>query len=142
VIIPDINLLVYAYNADAPYHEAAKQWWERLLSKDEPVGLPWAVILGFVRLMTHPRVVVDPLAPADALAIVRSWVERPSVELLDPGPRHLSLLGKLLEEAGVAGSLTTDAHIAALAMEHRCTVCTTDADFARFSGVRTLDPTK
>lgn len=88
MIVPDINLLVYAYNADAPYHEAAKQWWERVLSEDEPVGLPWAVILGFIRLMTHPRVVVDPLAPAEALAMVRSWVERPSVHLLEPGRRQ------------------------------------------------------
>jgi toxin-antitoxin system PIN domain toxin len=104
VIVPDINLLVYAYNADAPHHEATKQWWEQVLSEDEPVGLLWAVILGFMRLMTHPRVVVDPLAPAEALAMVRSWVERPSVQLLEPGPRHLFLMEKLLEEAGVTGS--------------------------------------
>ena len=88
------------------------------MSEDEPVGLPWAVALGFGRLMTHPRVVVDPLAPADAVAIVRSWIVRPSVQLLEPGPRHLSLLEELLAGAGVAGSLTTDAHIAALAMEY------------------------
>ena len=142
MIVPDINLLVYAYNADAPLHLPAKRWWEHTLGDDEPVGLPWAVILGFIRLMTHPRVVERPLASAEAMAMARSWLEQPSVQILEPGPRHLSLLEKLLEQAGVAGSLTTDVHLAALAIEHRCTMCTTDTDFARFSGLRIVDPVR
>jgi toxin-antitoxin system PIN domain toxin len=140
VIVPDVNLLVHAYAEGAPQHRAARGWWEGLLGGKEPVGLPWAVALGFVRLTTHPSVLETPMRPADALDALERWYERPSVHVLEPGPRHLALLGALLRAAGTAGNLTTDAHLAALAIEHGCELHSTDADFGRFSGLRWRNP--
>ncbi|HEY3359996.1 MAG TPA: type II toxin-antitoxin system VapC family toxin [Polyangia bacterium] len=140
MIIPDLNLLVYAHNADAPSHRAARVWWEKLLTGGEPVALPWVVILGYVRLMTHPAVLERPLRPVEALADVRRWLARPCVELLTPGPRHLELLEQALGALGVGGNLTTDAHLAALALEYQCELHSNDRDFGRFSGLRWRDP--
>lgn len=140
MIVPDVNLLIYAYNRDAPHHAEAKAWWEELLSSDDPVGLPWATMLGFIRLMTHRAVLVTPLAADRAVAHVRSWHRRPNVGVLEPGPRHLELLGRLFEATGTAGRLTTDAHLAALAIEHQCELHSSDADFARFPGLRWRNP--
>ncbi|MCB9540745.1 MAG: type II toxin-antitoxin system VapC family toxin [Myxococcales bacterium] len=140
MILPDVNLLVYAHNADAPAHAASRHWWESLHRDDLRVGMPWAVALGFVRIMTHRAVLARPMLPARALDLVRSWIDRPNVEVLTPGPRHLELLGDLLREAGSAGALTTDAHLAALAIEHQCTLHSNDNDFARFSGLRWENP--
>jgi hypothetical protein len=140
VIIPDLNLLVYAYNRDARHHEPARKWWEGLLNAPGRVGVPWAVSLGFVRLMTHPAVLVAPLSPEAAIDRVRRWLERPNVVVLEPGPRHLDVLEGLLGPLGVAGSLTTDAHLAALAIEHQGEVHSNDTDFARFPGLRWRNP--
>lgn len=140
MIVPDVNLLVYAYNRDAPHHAVAKAWWEDLLSSDEPVGLPWATSLGFIRLMTHRAVLVTPLEPSRALAHVRSWHARFNVDVLEPGPRHLELLDQLFGKLGTAGKLTTDAHLAAIAIEHQCELCSNDTDFARFPGLRWRNP--
>lgn len=140
MIVPDVNLLVYAYNADALAHTGARSWWEGLLSSDEPVGLPWPVLVGFVRLMTHPAVLVQPMQTTLALRHVRSWLEVPNVELLEPGPRHLELFERALEQAGVGGNLVTDAHLAAFAWENQAELHSNDADFARFSGLRWRNP--
>ena len=140
MIIPDINLLVYAYNRDARDHAKAKIWWEGLLSSQEPVGLPWIVVCGFIRLMTHPSVLVTPMVPQHAIAHVRTWLARSNVEIMEPGPRHIELLESLLGNLGIAGNLTTDAHIAAIAIENQCVVHSNDADFARFAGLRWRNP--
>jgi toxin-antitoxin system PIN domain toxin len=140
VIIPDLNLLVYAYAAQAPLHAPAKRWWERLMSSGQPIGVPWAVSLGFLRLMTHRAVLTTPMRPAGAVAVLESWLGRAHVQVLDPGPRHLVLLRALLDELGLAANLTTDAHLAALAIEHGCELHSNDADFARFSGLRWVNP--
>ena len=140
MILPDINLLVYAYNLHAPRHAEARAWWEGLLNGPKAVGIPWAVVCGFVRLMTHPAVLVDPLDPSKALHHVRSWFDQPLVEVLDPGPRHLEILGRLLDAAGVAANLTTDAHLAAIAIEHQGELHSSDTDFARFPGLRWRNP--
>lgn len=140
MIVPDVNLLVYAYNRDAPRHAGARAWREELLNGERPVGIPWAVSCGFVRVMTHPAVLVTPLGPTEAVGRVRSWFEQPSVEVLEPGPRHLEILARLVAEVGVAGNLTTDAHLAAIAIEHQCELHSTDTDFARFSGLRWRNP--
>lgn len=140
MIIPDVNLLIYAYNSDAPHHAAAKTWWEELLSSDQPVGLAWATTLGFIRLMTHRAVLLMPLDPERAVQVVRSWHARPSVTVLEPGPRHLNLLAGIFQALGTAGNLTTDAHLAALAIEHQGELCSNDADFARFPGLRWSNP--
>lgn len=140
MILPDVNLLVYAYNTDAPAHRRARAWWEECLSELEPVGLAWVVALGYVRLMTSRSVLVEPFQPEVALGHVRSWLERPQVQVVAPGPRHLDLLETLAAEAGTAGALTTDLHLAALAIEYRAELHSNDKDFARFSGLRWVDP--
>ncbi|RME19921.1 MAG: type II toxin-antitoxin system VapC family toxin [Deltaproteobacteria bacterium] len=140
MIVPDVNLLVYAYDADMALHGPARKWWEELLSGTTPVGLCWSVMLGFVRLMTHPDVMENPLRPDTALSHVRQWLEQPCTEIIEPGPRHLDILSTILGHAGIAGNLTTDAHIAALAIEYRAELHSTDRDFGRFPGLRWRNP--
>lgn len=142
MILPDINLLVYAYNADAPGHVRAKAWWEACLSDSRPVALPWVVILGYLRLMTSRNVLVEPCSPEEAIGYIRSWLERPQVQILQPGPRHLDLLDSLLRAARASGNLTTDVHLAALAIEHQAELQTNDGDFSRFPGLRWTNPLK
>ena len=138
--IPDINLLVYAYNADAPLHRPARTWWEELLTRQAPVAIPWLVSHGFVRIMTHPRAVERPLPVQDATEHVRSWLEWPSVQIPEPGPRHLDILQTLLQSLGSGGNLVTDAALAALAIEYQCVLCSNDSDFARFKGLQWKNP--
>ncbi len=140
MILPDINLLVYAYNEAAPAHRAALEWWRELMDGEQAVGMPWATIFGFVRVVTHPTVLVDPLRPSDALKRVQSWLERPQVRILEPGSRHLEIVAQLFAATGVAGSLTTDTHLAAIAIEHQAELHSNDADFARFPGLRCSNP--
>jgi hypothetical protein len=140
VVVPDINLLVFAYNEAAPHHDAARAWWEGLMTGRAPVRIPWAVTMGFVRLVTHPAVLEQPLPPKAAIERVRQWFSREHVQSLDPGPRHLVILEELFESTGVGGSLTTDTHLAALAIEHQCELHSGDADFARFPGLRWHNP--
>ena len=139
MILPDINLLVYAYNEDAPFHSAAKNWWEGCLSDAKPVGLAWAVLLGFVRLMTNRRVLASPMPTSEALAHCRSWLAEPYTRIVLPGPTHLDILTDLL--AGPIGpNLVTDAHLATLAMEHQAELHSNDTDFARFPGLKWRNP--
>jgi len=140
VVIPDINLLVFSYNEEAPRHGTAREWWEGLMTGREPVGIPWVVVLGFIRLVTHPAVLEAPLPPKTALARVGQWFAREHVQSLDPGPRHLVVLEGLFEATGVGGNLTTDTHLAALAIEYQCELHSSDADFARFPGLRWRNP--
>ena len=140
MIPPDINLLAYAYNAQAPAHARARAWWEDCLSGSRQVGLAWAVMLGYLRIMTSRRVLVDPYDAREALGHIRSWLERPQVQIVQPGPRHLDLLDHLVTEAGAAAGLTTDVHLAALAIEHQAELHSNDADFSRFSGLRWTNP--
>lgn len=140
MVVPDINLLVFAYNEAAPRHAAARGWWEGLMTGREHIGIPWAVVIGFVRLVTHPAVLEEPLLPGAALRCVRQWFSREHVQGLDPGPRHLAILERLFASTGVAGSLTTGTHLAALAIEHQCELHSNDTDFARFPGLRRHNP--
>ncbi len=140
MIIPDINLLVYAYNELAPHHLCARKWWEALLSTESVVGLPWAVAMGFIRLMTHRQVLVDPMPVEQCCAIVSEWLERPNVQPLEPGPRHFSIFREFLTKIGIAGNLVTDAHLAAMAVENACELHSNDSDFSRFSGLNWVNP--
>jgi toxin-antitoxin system PIN domain toxin len=140
VIIADVNLLVLAHNEAAPHHVRARAWWEDLLNERRPVGLAWAAALGFVRVVTHASVLVEPLHPREALARVRTWLAQPEVRVVEPGPRHLSILEDLFQATGVGGSLTTDTHLAALAIEHQAELHSNDADFGRFPGLRWTNP--
>ncbi|MEO8098626.1 MAG: type II toxin-antitoxin system VapC family toxin [Acidobacteriota bacterium] len=140
MILPDVNVLVHAYNTDFPDHLLAKSWWEQSVSEDAPIGLCWAVILGFVRITTSRQILTHPLRVAEATGVVRSWLDQPSIRIAHPGNQHAEVLFQLLENAGAGANLTTDAHLAALALEYRAEVATTDADFARFKGVRYFNP--
>ena len=140
MIVPDINLLVYAYNDGAPHHGTASRWWEGLVNGAERVGVPWIVSTGFVRLMTHPRAVAAPISPVDAIAHVRDWFQYAHVSPINPGAEHLTHVQRNLEAAGVGGNLVTDAHIAALAMEYQAEVHSNDSDFTRFPGLRWRNP--
>ena len=140
MILPDLNLLIYAYNSDAPKHRDARSWWETCLSETQPVGLPWMVALGYLRLMTSRNVLVDPLEPAEALAHIRSWLQRPQAQILQPGPRHLDLLDRLTREGRASGKLAMDAHLAALAIEYQAELHSNDSDFSRFPGLRWSNP--
>ena len=140
MILPDVNLLIHAYNSSSTVHQAARQWWEDLLSDDEPVRLAWVAVLGFLRLSTHRQISSHPLPIAASCGIVETWLERPQVDLIQPGARHAAILFGFLRTTGAGGNLTTDAHLAALAIEHGAELCTTDSDFSRFAGLRWRNP--
>ena len=140
MIIPDINLLIYAHNAADPQHTLAKKWWESSINGSNPIGLPWIVMGGFIRLMTHPRVLENPMKTADATDCVRTWLDQASVIVLEPGKNFPIIFFNFLEDLGSAGNLTTDAHIAALAVEKQGEVHSCDLDFARFKGLNWTNP--
>lgn len=140
MILIDANILVYAVNRDAPQHAVARDWLEETLSGTTIVGLPWIVLLAFLRLTTNHRILRSPLQAEQALLYIDSWLQQPYVVLVNPGERHWMILNKLLRSSGAAGSLTTDAHIAAIAIEHGYAVCSADNDFKRFDGVVHINP--
>lgn len=140
MIIPDINLLLYAYDSASPFHAKAAAWWQQCLSGSEPVGLPTVVAFGFVRIGTNARVFRNPMTPAEAAGHVRSWLAQPVVQVLELRAEHLEQVLELLEMLGTADNLVTDAQIAALAIEHGAILHTADADFLRFSGLRWFNP--
>ncbi|WP_420115047.1 type II toxin-antitoxin system VapC family toxin [Pseudactinotalea sp.] len=136
----DTNVLVYAVNGSAPQHHVAKRWLDSALSGGAPVGFAWLALVGFIRLTTHPVVFPQPLQESAAMDYVDDWLSARSAALLQPGSRHPALLRELLEHVGSGGNLTNDAHLAALAREHKATVVTFDSDFTRFPGIRTERP--
>lgn len=136
----DLNLLLYAVDSSSPRHRTAHAWVEEAFSGSNSVALSWSVLLGFIRLTTRPNIFKQPLTPSGSLDLIDSWLALPSVIVLHPTERHAAILRGLLEEAGTAGNLTTDAHLAALAIEHGAELCSTDADFARFRGLRYTNP--
>jgi len=140
MIVPDANLLIYAYDETAPSHSAARVWWEDALSGAEAVGVPWVVVLAFVRLMTHPALAANPMTVEQARAAVLDWLAVDHVRLLSPSATTISVFFELLAGAGMAGNLSTDAMIAALASEYGGCVYSNDRDFGRFPHVVWRDP--
>lgn len=140
MILLDANILIYAVDADAPQHARARRWLERALSGDASIGLPWIVVLAFIRVTTRPGVLRRQLSAEQAVAYVDEWLDQPYVELVAPGAGHWPLLKKLLRQVGAAGNLTSDAHLAALAIEGGLELASTDNDFRRFSGIRLVNP--
>jgi toxin-antitoxin system PIN domain toxin len=140
VIVTDVNLLLYAYDSSSAHHDRARPWLEGRLSGVETFGLAWATLLAFVRLATSPRVFEAPFRLEEAFDLVDAWLAAPCSTVLHPGSRHAVLLRQLLEPLGTAGNLTTDAHLAALALEHDAELCSADADFSRFPGLRWTNP--
>jgi hypothetical protein len=140
VKVVDLNLLIYAINSDAPNHERARDWWERAVGGDESIGLAWVVLLGFVRLTTRTGLLPRPLSLVQVTNVIDEWLAQPVTVELVPGERHWSIVKALLGPVGAAGNLTTDAHLAALAIEQGATLCTSDRDFARFEGLKYENP--
>ncbi|MSV27955.1 MAG: type II toxin-antitoxin system VapC family toxin [Bryobacterales bacterium] len=140
MIILDANLLIYAVNQDAPLHRKAKLWLELVLSGRQTVGLPWNVLLAFLRLTTKPGLFQRPLSLEAALDLLARWLDEPTVVIVHPGPRHLSILRDLLLPLGTGGNLTSDAHLAAVAIEHGAELCSSDTDFARYPRLNWHNP--
>lgn len=140
MILVDANLLLYAYHTQAPQHAASRAWLERALSGEEFVGFAWMTLWAFLRIGTNPRVFERPLALDEASAAVSAWLDQPATGIVDPGERHWEILQDLMRGGQAAGPLITDAALAALAIEHGATLHTTDRDFARFPGLKWIDP--
>jgi toxin-antitoxin system PIN domain toxin len=141
VILVDVNLLVAATMTSAPEHALTRSWLQDRLAGTAQVGLPWPCLTGFVRVASQPRAWERPLPVSAALAIVQSWLSCPSAWIPEPGPRHLAILETLLA-AQPSVRLVTDAHIAAIAIEHGLELASRDRDFARWAeqGLRSRDP--
>lgn len=135
----DANVLLYAVNRDTAHHEVCRDWLQRALTGPETIGLPWTTLLAFVRISTHPLVFASPLTTDQACEVMTTWLDQPAAVTVEPTSRHAALLADLLRQAGTAGNLTTDAHLAALALEHNADVVTMDRDLARFQ-VRVVVP--
>lgn len=140
MILIDANLLVYARARSFPQHEAAKQWLDARLSGTTAVGLPWPSLLSFLRLVTNPRIFSNPEAISSAWEQVSAWLGSPAAWVPAPTERHAEVLGSLLTTAVTRANLIPDAHLAALAIEHGLTLCSSDGDFARFPGLRWENP--
>jgi toxin-antitoxin system PIN domain toxin len=140
LIIPDANLFLYAYNQRSPQFVAAARWLEVTLSGDVEVGIPFQSILAFLRIATNPNLVSFAISMPRALDIVDVWLDQSEVRLIHPGPAHWSIYRRLCLHAAIGARLTTDAHLATLAIEHDATLMTVDADFARFPGLRWHNP--
>lgn len=136
----DANVLLYAVNEADPKHEASRAWLDAALSSQEPVGFAWTVMLAFVRLSTKVGLFPRPLSAADAVAVVRAWIDQPPSVIVEPTGRHLDVVAGLLGEVGTGANLVTDAHLAALSLEHDGRVISYDNDFGRFRGVRWAQP--
>ena len=140
MIIPDANLLVYAYDSRSPFHKKSSSWWSGTLSGSEPVGVPWIVLLAFTRLMTHPQICMNPLSSEDIRNLTDQWWDCPQLRLIQPSEKGVSVFFDLLRDAGMGGNLSTDALIAVCAREHSATIYSNDHDFNRFPGIRWVNP--
>lgn len=140
MILVDANLLIYAIDRDSPHQRRARKWLEQILSGTTPVGLAWIVTLAFLRVTTRAGIMHNPLSPEQAIAYVDSWLGQSHVTLVRPGNQHWPILRNLLQVSGTSGNLTSDAHLAALAIEHGYSIYSTDNDFRRFAGLTVINP--
>jgi len=142
VILVDANILLYAEDQQSSRHVMARQWWDAQLSGASPVCLCWTVLGAFIRIGTNPRVFEHPLSLDQALSRVQSWLDQPCMRIVHPTDRHWIVFQKMLTEGQAVANLVTDAHLAALAIEHGCELISTDTDFSRFPGVKWKNPLK
>ncbi|MFN8150310.1 MAG: TA system VapC family ribonuclease toxin [Solirubrobacterales bacterium] len=134
--IADANVLLYAHNSASKHHEKSRIWLRDSLSEAEPTGLAWVALVAFLRIGTNSAIFPRPFEPDEALDLIDSWLDHPGTQLVEPGREHRRILRELVESAGTAGNLTTDAHIAAIAIENGATLASFDADFHRFKSLR------
>jgi uncharacterized protein len=140
VTVIDANLLLYAYDANSTAHTSARTWLERILSEPAPVGLPYLSICAFLRISTHAGIAGRKVTLDKALTIVDSWLAQPNVRLLSHGDSSWPLLRKTISAGQARGPMVTDAELAAITIEAGGILCTTDRDFARFPGLRWMNP--
>lgn len=140
MILIDANLLLYAYHPRAAQHDASRAWLEATLSGPELVRFAWLTLWAFLRIATNPRAFEHPLSASEAGSVIASWLAQPTVSILEPGERHWEILRELVGEGQAAGPLVMDAVIAAIALEHGATLCTTDRDFSRFTRLKWTNP--
>ncbi len=140
MILPDVSLLIHAHNSDSSVHSVARTWWDGCLAGSEGVGLAWVVMLGFIRITTHPKILARPLPVQEVLARLESWLALSQIHIVHPSDRHFSQLRRYFDHVGTAGNLTTDAHLATLAVERGYILYSTDTDFARFPDLRWINP--
>jgi uncharacterized protein len=140
MIVVDVNLLLYAVISGFPQHERARAWWEDTLNGSREVGLTSPAVFGFLRIVTNPRVLTNPMPVATGIGHVRRWLDQPNVRFLVPGSRHLELAFEILEAVGTAGNLTTDVQLAAFALEQEGELNSNDSDFGRFKALRWVNP--
>lgn len=141
-MIVDANVLIYAVDDESQFHTDALTWLDEAMNGPERVGFPWASLLAFQRIITHPRVAAHPLSPAEAWSFVTDWLEADNAWLPNPGIRHREILGRLLIAGNLHGNLVTDAHLAALAVEYGTGICSFDSDFARFQDISWVNPNR
>jgi uncharacterized protein len=139
-MLVDANVLLYSVDVSSPFHQPAKDWLETALNQPARVGLPWASLLAFQRISTHPRASLSPLSPSAAWSFVADWLDADATWVPAPGERHAEILRDLIVAGDLRGNLVTDAHLAALAIEHGVGVCSADSDFARFPQINWLNP--
>jgi toxin-antitoxin system PIN domain toxin len=140
MILVDANLLLYAYDAQSPMHEKARRWLEDSFSRSEPFCFSWVTLTAFIRISTNLRVFHYPLSLVEAVRVVDEWLEQPNAVILNPGEHHWQIFSKYLKDSQATGPLATDAHLAALAVEHGATLGTNDRDFSRFEGLKVHFP--
>lgn len=138
MFLPDVNVLLYAIDSSSPQHDRCRDWLNAALNVEEPIGWAWNVLLGFVRISTNARAVTNPFTLAEAFSYLEQWLAQPPSQIVEPSDRHVAVLRGLLASAGTGGNSVSDAHLAALAIEHRGTVC--DTDFGRFPGLSWFNP--
>ena len=138
--IVDLNVLLYAVNSDAAQHRIVRKWWEDAVNSGDSIGLPWVVLLGFLRISTNPRVFPKPLRTEDAVGKVDTWLAVENVRVIREQDNHWEVLRALVSESGTAGNLTTDAHLAAPAISHAAVLVSSDSDIRRFKGLRWHNP--
>lgn len=142
MIIVDANILLYAEDSLSPFNRDARKWWDDQLSGSEPVCLCWRVLSAFIRIGTNPRVFEYPLSLEQTLTRIQSWLDQPCTRIIRPTEQHWTTFQQMLNDGQAVANLVTDAHIAALALEHGCTVASTDSDFARFPKLKWINPLK
>jgi hypothetical protein len=139
-VIVDANILLYAVDTQSPFHDPARRWLEAALRGPSRVGFPWASLTAFLRIATHPRVSAHPLSAKSAWGFVADWIGAETSWVPVPTTRHADVLQRLVVDGDVRGNLITDAHLAALAIEHGVGICSADSDFARFPGLTWVNP--
>ena len=140
MILVDANILLYAEDSLSAHHEAARTWWDEQLSGSSPVCLCWPVLTAFIRIATNARLHQRPLTLRESVDRVQSWFQQPCVRMIHPTERHWDIFRQMLHDGNATANLVPDAHLAALAFEHNCQLCSTDTDFARFPRLKWLNP--